>query len=172
MLALLVALQDFAGALDDAAGQAGEAGDFDAVTFVGAARLNAAEKNDFAGRFFHRNVNILHAGEKVGEFGELVIVGGEERARASVLLEMLDHSPSDGEAVERGGAAANLIEEDEAGRSGVIENSGDFAHFDQEGGTPTREIVTRADAREDSVGDGQFRLARRNERAHLRHEND
>src|ERR1700731_5058467 len=90
---------------------------------------------------------------------------GEERARAGVLLQMLDHGPGDGEAVEGSGAAANFVEQDEAGRRGVIEDGGDFAHFDEEGRAATREIVAGADAREDAVDDGQLGLARGNEEA-------
>ena len=54
----------------------------------------------------------------------------------------------------------------------MIQNRGDFAHFDKKGGPPAREIVARADARENAVGNGQFRLSRRNKAAHLRHQHD
>src|SRR6266404_2142769 len=97
---------------------------------------------------------------------------GEKRARARLLLQMLDNGPGDGEAVERGGAAADFVEEDEAGGRGVIKDCGDFGHFDEEGGAAAREIVAGADTREDAVDDGQLGLARGNERADLRHEYD
>src|SRR5712691_6588045 len=58
MLALLMPFQHFASAFDDAAGKSGEAGDFDAVALVGAARLNMAEENNSAGRLFHGDVNV------------------------------------------------------------------------------------------------------------------
>src|SRR5207249_1333690 len=54
----------------------------------------------------------------------------------------------------------------------MIQNRGDFAHFDKKGGPPAREIVARADARENAVGNGQFRLSRRNKAGHLRHQHD
>src|SRR5690349_390066 len=172
VLALLVALQHFAGALDDAARQAGQTRDFDAVTLVRAAGLDATKKNNLARGLFDGNVDVLHAGKQIGEFREFVIMGGEKRACASVLLEMLDDSPGDGEAIERGSAAAHLVKQDKAGRSGVIKNGGDFAHFDKKRGAAAREIVARANARKYAVGDGKLGLARGNERAHLRHEND
>src|SRR5208282_4698684 len=134
VLALLVLYQDFAGAFDNGAGQAGEAGDFDAVAFVGAAGFDFAEEDDFAGSFFDADMDIFYGGKEFGELGEFVIVGGEKGAGASVFLEMLDDGPGDGEAVESGGTAADFIEEDEAGGSGVVEDGGDFAHFDEEGG--------------------------------------
>src|SRR6267142_1273961 len=97
---------------------------------------------------------------------------GEERPGARVLLKMLDDGPSDGEAIKGGGAAANLVEEDEARRRGVIENGGDFAHFDEKGRTAAREIVASPDAREDAIRDGQLGLPRGNKGTHLGHEDD
>src|SRR2546425_662385 len=97
---------------------------------------------------------------------------GEKRAGSGVLLQMFYDGPGDGEAIERCGAAADFIEKNEAGRSGVGKDAGDFAHFNEEGGAAASEIVTSADAREDAVGEWEFGLARRNERTHLRHEND
>src|ERR1700730_15484596 len=91
VLALLVFLEDFAGAFDYGFGEAGEAGDFDAVTFVGAAGFDTAEKDNFVGSFFDADVNVFYGWQKFGEFGEFVIVSGEESARAGVFLEMLDY---------------------------------------------------------------------------------
>jgi len=62
---------------------------------------------------------------------------------------MFDDGPGDAEAVECGGAAADFIEENEARWRGVIEDAGDFGHFDEKCGTAAREIVAGADARED-----------------------
>ena len=96
MLALFVFLEDFPGAFDDAAGKACQACDFDAVAFVGAAGFDAAEENNLVRRFFDGDVDVLHAGEQIGQLGELVVVRGEERARASVFLQMLDDGPGYG----------------------------------------------------------------------------
>src|SRR6266853_6859498 len=99
-------------------------------------------------------------------------MSGEKGACASVLLQVFDDGPSDREAVEGGGAAADLVEQDEAGGSGVGEDAGDFAHFDQESGAAAGEIIAGADPGEDAIGERKFCLARRNKRTHLRHEND
>jgi hypothetical protein len=99
-------------------------------------------------------------------------VRGEESARASVLLEMLDDGPGDGETIEGGGAAADFVEEDEARWRRVMENGGDFAHFDEEGGAAASEIVAGADAGENAIGDGELGAARGNEGAHLGHEDN
>src|SRR6266705_1065357 len=85
---------------------------------------------------------------------------------------MLNDGPGDGKAVERGRAAADFVEKDQARGSGVIEDGRDFTHLNEKRGTPASEIVAGADAREDAVGDGQFGLASGNEGAHLSHEDD
>ena len=95
-------------------GKSGQARDFDAIAFVGAAFFDAPQKNDFIGRFFDGDVNVFNAGEQIGELGEFVIVRGEERARARVCLQMLDDGPGDREAVESRRAAAHFIEQDQA----------------------------------------------------------
>jgi hypothetical protein len=60
VLTLFVFFQDFAGAFDYGFGEAGEAGNFDAVAFVGAAGFDAAEENDFVGSFFDADVDIFY----------------------------------------------------------------------------------------------------------------
>src|SRR6266568_592659 len=85
---------------------------------------------------------------------------------------MLNDGPGDGKAVERGRAAADFVEKDQARGSGVIEDGRDFTHLNEKRGTPAGEIVAGADAREDAVGDGQSGLASWNEGAHLSHEDD
>ena len=172
VLALFVAPQNFPGALDDAARQAREARHFDAVALVGAAFLDAPQKDDFVGRFLDGDVDIFHAGQQVGQFGELVIVRGEQGARARLRLQMLDHRPGDGEAVEGGRAAADFVEQHQAVRRREIQDGGDFAHLHQKRGAAAREIVGSADAREDAVGERQARLFGGDERAHLRQQHD
>src|SRR5262245_11759539 len=117
-------------------------------------------------------MNILDGGEKVSEFGEFVIVRCEECAGPSVFLQMFNDGPGDAEAVECGCAAADFVEENETLRRGMIQDAGNFRHFDEECGAATGEVVAGANAREDAVGDGKFCLACRNERAHLREKNN
>src|SRR5260370_12884488 len=54
----------------------------------------------------------------------------------------------------------------------MIEDRGDFAHFNEERRAPARKIITRSDAREDAVGNGQLRLPGGNEAAYLRQQHD
>ena len=49
----------------------------------------------------------------VFQLGEFVIVRGEEGFGAAVLVDVFDHGPGEGEAVVGGGAASDLVEQDE-----------------------------------------------------------
>ena len=62
MLALFVLAKHFPSAFDDATRQPREARNLDAIAFVGAAGFDTAQKNDFAGRFFYRDVYVLYVG--------------------------------------------------------------------------------------------------------------
>ena len=84
----------------------------------------------------------------------------EKRACACVLLQMLNHRPGDGQAVKGRGPTAHFVEQ------------GYLAHFHQKCRASAGQIVARADARKNPVGDRQFRLARRHKRAHLRENRD
>jgi len=80
-------------------------------------------------------------------------VRGEEGARAfvRVAVEVLDYRPRNREAVVGGGAAADLVEDDEGAVGGVVEDVGGLVHLDHEGGVATGEVVAGADAGEDAV---------------------
>ena len=54
----------------------------------------------------------------------------------------------------------------------LIEDRGGLDHLDHERRAPARQIVGRADAREQPVDDADVRARRRHERAHLRHHAD
>ena len=172
MLALLVFLQNFAGAFDHAARKASEPRYFDAVAFIGAARFDAAKKNNFVRRLFDRDVNVLHASEEIGKLGELMVVRSEKRASASVLLQVFDDGPGDGQPVKRRGAASHFIEQHKTRWRGVMQDGSDFAHLDEKRRAAARQIVARADARKNAVRNRQLGLPRWNERAHLRHQHD
>ena len=60
----------------------------------------------------------LSRGKPLGEQGELVVMRGEERACADLLMQMLDCGPCEGKAIVCCGAAAHLIQQYKAaGRS-------------------------------------------------------
>ncbi len=55
--------------------------DVDAVTAVGPAGDDAMQKSDFAPLFGYINVIVDDVWQEVGQTGQFVIMGGEERAR-------------------------------------------------------------------------------------------
>ena len=97
---------------------------------------------------------------------------GEQRARTVLLVQMFDRRPGDGEAVEGRGAAADLVENDEAPLRRLIEDRRRLHHLDHEGRAPARQIVGGADAAEQAIDDADMRALRRHERAHLREDRD
>ena len=99
---------------------------------------------------------------------------GEKRARsrAAVPVDVFGDGPGDGKPVVGGGPAADFVEDDEAFRRGVVENVGGLVHFDHEGRVPARELVGRADAAENPVGDADARRLRRHPAADLRQQRD
>ena len=127
-------LEDGFGAVEDGFGEAGEAGDLDAVGFVGGAGEDFVEEDDFLVPLADGDVEVGDGFAGVGEVGELVVVGGEEGAALDLVVEVLGDGPGDGEAVEGGGAAADFVEDDEGFLGGVVEDEGGFGHLDHEGG--------------------------------------
>ncbi len=96
---------------------------------------------------------------------------GEERPRPDAIVQMLDDAPRQAQAVERARAAANLIENNQAARRGVVQDVGRLAHLDHEGGLPAREVVARADAGEDAVHQINARVGGGNKRTGVRQQN-
>lgn len=143
--------EDGFGAFDDGAGHAGEAGDLDAVAFVGATGEDLVEEDDAVLPFTDGDIEVAEAGEPGGEFGEFVVVGGEEGAGADGVVEVFDDRPGEAESVEGAGAAPDFIEDDQAAAGGVVEDAGGLAHFDHEGGLTAGEVVAGADAGEEAV---------------------
>ena len=97
---------------------------------------------------------------------------GEERPAAILRMEMLDHRPGDGEAVEGRGAAADLVEDDERARAGLVEDRGGLDHLDHEGGAAAGEIVGGADAGEERIDDADMGGFRRHEGPRLGEDGD
>ena len=99
-----------------------------------------------------RHVEIVHPRQALGQRGQLVVVGGEEHLGAApALVQLLGHRPRDREAVEGGGAAPDLVQENQAARGGVVQDAGRLHHLHQERALPARHVVLRAHAREDAV---------------------
>src|SRR6516162_6373714 len=87
--------ENFARAFEDGFWDSGEACYLNAVALVGTAVDNFAKENDLIAPFSHSDVEIAKARQPAGEFDELVIVCGEERARADLVVQVLEDGPGE-----------------------------------------------------------------------------
>ena len=97
-----------------AGGRPGELGDGDAVAAVGGAVGDFVEKDQIAFPLARADVVKRQAVEPSGEPGQLVIMGGEQSPALDLVVHRLDHRPGDREPVIGRGAAADLVEDDQA----------------------------------------------------------
>ena len=82
---------------------------------------------------------------------------------------MLQYCPSNTEAVERTGAAADFIEDQKTVCGSIVENICHLAHFDHKGALSGGKIVACADAGKDPVDKSDLCFCRRNKRPNMRH---
>lgn len=83
-------------------------------------------------------------------------------------MQELRDRPGDRKPVERARAAADLFENDQALRRHMVQDVRGFDHLDHEGALAARQVVGRADARENPVDQPELHRLGRNERSHLR----
>src|SRR5262249_18313674 len=81
-------------------------------------------------------VGVAEPGLCLLELDELVVVRCEERAAAHGVVQVLGDRPGERDAVEGAGAAADLIEDDQAARGGVVEDVRGLGHLDHERALP------------------------------------
>ena len=82
-------------------------------------------------------------------------MGGEQGAGAIGLVQGLGRGPGDGQTVIGGGAAPDLVQNDEAVRRGLGQDGGGLDHLHHEGGAAARQVVAGADATEQTVHHAQ-----------------
>ena len=151
---------------------AGEARDRDAVAAARRAGHEAVQEHHVVAVLARGDGVVRDARRLLRELGELVVVRREERAAADDVVQVLGDRPGDGEAVVGARAAADLVEDDQRAPRGVAQDGGGLAHLDHEGALAARQVVARADAREDAVDDADARALRRHVAAHLREDDD
>ena len=82
------------------------------------------------------------------------------------------HRPCQRESVERRGAAAHFVHQNQAVARGVVKNVGGLRHLHHERGPPTGQVVGRADAGKDRIDRPEARRFRRHEAAAVRQQHD
>ncbi len=161
-------------AADDRRRQSCESRDLDAVAAVRTSRHDFVQEDDFVAELTRGHVLVDDAGKPVGEIGQLVIVRGEDRLRPCTVVrrQVFGYGPRQAQAIERGGAATDFVEDDEAAVRGRVQNGGRLLHLDHERRLAACDVVGRADARKDAVHDRELRALRRHERPGLRHQRE
>ena len=94
-------------------------------------------------------------------------MGGEQGPAADVVVQVLGDRPGERDAVERARAPADLVEDDQAARRGVVEDVGRLGHLDHERALAPAQLVGRADAGEEAVDDADPGPLGRDEAADL-----
>ena len=117
-----VQLENLSCPLDDCRRESGESRYFDAVALACRAGLDGVQEDDSARGFLPLTREVARGGRQLFGESELVVVGGEERARADALVQVLDDGPGEREAVVGAGAAADFVEQDKAARRGCVED--------------------------------------------------
>ena len=86
-----------------------------------------------------------------GELCQFMVMRGEERLGPDLMMQVFDDAPSQAQPVEGAGAAADLIEDDQAAAGGIVEDVGRLAHLDHEGALASGQVIAGADSREDAI---------------------
>ena len=68
------------------------------------------------------------------------------------FVQVLQHRPGDGQPVEGGRAAPDLVEDHQAALRRLVEDCRRLGHLDHEGGAAARQVVGGADTGEEPVG--------------------
>src|SRR6266566_2627666 len=143
--------------------------EMNAVAAVGAPRHDLVQEDDALAFLAHLHPEVAQPWQSLGQRGQLVVMGGEQRQRAQLwsIVEVLEDRLGDADPVVGAGAAADLIEDEEAAGRRVREDVGGLHHLDHEGRQAAGQLVVRADPREDPVAETDKGTAGRHEAAHL-----
>ena len=87
-------------------------------------------------------------------------------------MQVLGDRPGQREPVERAGPPPDFVEQEQRPRRRLVENPRALRHLHHEGALPARQIVRRADAREQPIDEADARALRGNERSRLRQHDD
>src|ERR1700682_4928412 len=158
----------------DLARKAGELGDMNAVAAVRAALHDLVQEDDALTFLAHFHPEVVEARQSLGQRGQLVVMGREERQRAQLrrVMKVLEDRLRDAHPVVSARAAADLVEDKQAAGRRVGEDVGGLDHLDHEGRQPSGQLIVRADAGEDPVTETDDGAGRWNEAPHLRQQHD
>ncbi|MNW53622.1 hypothetical protein D3C74_311880 [compost metagenome] len=116
----------------------------------------------------HRHAVITKPSQTVLQMSELMEVRGDQRLAADSVVDIFDHRLRDRHPFAGGRASAQLIDNDQAARSGFLRHNLNVSHLHHKGALSANQIVRRANPRKYAVDQRDFRLGRRHETADLR----
>ena len=145
--------EDLAGALQHRGRHARQAGDMDTIALVGATGHDLVEEDDLALALAHRDVGVAKSRFGLLQLHQLVVVGGEQGPAADRVVDVLGDRPGQRDPVEGAGPSADLVEDHQAARGGVVEDVGRLGHLDHERALAAAQLVGGADPGEEPVDD-------------------
>ncbi len=107
-----------------------------------------------------------------GQFGQLEVMRREQSEGMVLRRQLHGAGLGEGETVVGRGAAADFVHQHEAVPRRVVQDIRRLAHLDHEGRLAARQIIARADAREDAVDRSHFCSVRGDEAADMREQHD
>src|SRR5438876_5084939 len=124
---------------------------FPAIALVRAAADDLPQENDLVVPFPHRHIEITEASKPSGELGQFMVVRREQSFCSNLMVQVFNNRPCQAQAVEGAGAPANFVKNDQAARSGMVENISRLTHLDHESRLAPRQIVACSNASEDPI---------------------
>ena len=124
--------QHFPRALDHRVGQSRQLCYVHAIGTVGATRLQSMQEHHAITGLAHHHVHIPRVGKALRQLHQLMIVRREHRLAAHAVVQVLAYRPRDGDAVIRGRAPADLIQEHQAPSRGTVKDRAGLAHLHHE----------------------------------------
>jgi hypothetical protein len=123
------------------------------VRVVRRAGADGMEEDNHVAIYADIHLYVSDPGEEIGQFVQLVVMGGEEGPRTDRGMQILGQRPGNADPVERTGSPPDLIEEDQAAVGGGVDDVGGLMHFHEERAFARSDVVACADACEDPVHD-------------------
>ena len=135
------------------------------VAAVGASRYQPVQERHVTLSLPDRHVAVPGRGQRVDELRQLVVVGRQKSAAADPVVKVSEGRPREGKPIERAGAAAHLVEEDQGAIVGAPEDLGDLGHLHHEARLPVSDLVGESHPGEQRAHDADPGVLRRDERA-------
>ena len=145
-----------------------------AIAAVGTPRHDLVQEDDALAFLADFHPEIAQSRQALRERGQLVVMRREQRQRAQLwsIVQVLENGLRDADPVVGAGAAADLIENEQAAGGGVREDVRGLHHLDHERRQAAGQLVVRADPREDPVAEPNDGTAGRDQAADLGQQHD